>query len=101
MFAANAAMIRTCAGPGAESRHESTAAIAARPKMSVQAGPNSQSGGCQDGFFNATYQGPSWVTKAPKSATANAQRNAAMIGLVTVARREITVSGPLRDALDP
>jgi hypothetical protein len=41
------------------------------------------------------------VTKAPKSATANAQRNAAMIGLVTVARREITVSGPLRDALDP
>ena len=61
-------------------RQPLTPAIAARLKMVVQTGPNTQSGGFQSGWRKAAYQGPRSVISAPSIATAMALAAAIHIG---------------------
>src|SRR3989344_2441472 len=64
--------------------HASTAAQAARPNMIVQAGPNSQSGGCQLGFLRFLYQAPISVSSPPAPPRMTAQAIAAMTGVLNM-----------------
>ena len=48
--------------------------------MSVQAGPNSTSGGFHDGSFSERYQGPMSVDRAPSEPTSTAAMAAKAIG---------------------
>jgi hypothetical protein len=60
--------------------HAITAAVAVSVKISVHAGPNNQSGGCQAGLRKFRYQSSSVVNAAPSPATATVAMVAVIIG---------------------
>ena len=94
MFTPNSTPIRQWAAASGAWVQASTPAQAARPRITVHAGPNSQFGGFQLGLRSAAYQAPTWVVSPPTASSAIVSPAATTIVQVMFALRG-AVLGPV------
>jgi hypothetical protein len=93
-------MVRRAARPRAAA-HASAKDHAHAAKISVQAGPNAQPGGCHSGFASDSYQGPISVIVPPAMATAAAHATPAAKGRNRLFFARIMAAGSPEDARYP
>src|SRR5262249_48079816 len=75
-------------------RHARKAASEASARITDQAGPNNQSGGCHDGLRNVWYHGDNSVSHAPIPATAMPHSAATTISAVMPKQGPASARGP-------